>query len=62
MRLSRNCWGDKDVVVFVQRLFCPMCHTSEHMRRRVDVNSPELFCQCPEMARQEAAVGVGVLQ
>lgn len=26
-----------------------------------DVNRPELFFPCPEMARHEAAVGVGVL-
>lgn len=30
------------------------------MLRQVDVNRPELFCPCPEMARHEAAGGVGV--
>lgn len=34
----------------------------KHMHRQVDVNRPELFCPCPEMARHEAAVGVGVLR
>lgn len=24
---SHNCQGEDDVVDFVQRLFCPMCHT-----------------------------------
>lgn len=33
----------------------------KQMHRQVDVNRPELFCLRPEMARHEAAVGVGVL-
>lgn len=49
-------------------MFCAKAFLShgshlQHMHRQVDVvNRPELFCPCPEMARHEAAVGVGALQ
>lgn len=26
MGISHNCWGDKGVLISVQRLLCPMCH------------------------------------
>jgi len=60
--ISHNCWGDEDVADVVRRLFLSRVPHLKRAHRPVDVNRPERCCPCPEMARREAAVGVGVLR